>query len=132
MKIRTLPRPLPEIPQAPLADVAFLLLIFFIATTQFQTEFGIPLQLPGIGTVKVRRENVLAIRAAADGRIFIGEREVGLREVREVVGAELAGNPQLVVLIETAADASYERMVDVLDEVKSANAVRVSIKKVGR
>lgn len=130
MKIRTLPKPRPEIPQAPVADVAFLLLIFFLASAQFATEFGIPLQLPGIGSVKVRSENVLAIRAAADGRVYVREQEVGLRRVRDLVAAELAGNPQLVVLIETAADAPYERMVDVLDEVKSAQAERISIKKV--
>lgn len=132
MKIKTTPKTPPEIPQASVADVAFLLLIFFIATTQFETEFGIPLQLPGIGTtsVKVKSDNVLAIKTSADGLVYVRDEVVSLRQVRDVVKTELEGNANLVVVIETAEDAPYESMVNVLDEVKVAKAERISIKKV--
>jgi|WetSurSiteA1Bulk_404760.scaffolds.fasta_scaffold273749_1 biopolymer transport protein ExbD len=132
MKIRTRPKPPPEIPQASVADVAFLLLIFFIATTQFETEFGIPLQLPGLGggSVRVKRDNVLTVKTTAEGLVYVRDQVVPLREVRGLVRAELEANENLVVVIETAEDAAYAQMVDVLDEVKNAKAARISIKKV--
>jgi biopolymer transport protein ExbD len=132
MKIKTRPRTPPEIPQASVADVAFLLLIFFIATTQFETEFGIPLQLPGLGEAptKVQSKNVFVVKTTPEGLIYVKDKPVALRDVRDLVKTELEGNENLVVVIETAEDAAYERMVDVLDEVKAAKADRISIKKV--
>ncbi len=132
MAIKTRPKAPPEIPQASVADVAFLLLIFFIATTQFETEFGIPLQLPGLGgtPTKVKSENVLAIKTTPEGLIYLKDKPVLLRDVRGLVQTELETNENLVVVIETVEDAAYERMIDVLDEVKSAKADRISIKKV--
>ena len=121
----------PEISQASTADIAFLLLIFFIATTEVGAEFGLQMILPGLGgkPARVKRENVLTITTDASGGIFIDDRPVVLREIRTTIRGEIERNPNLIVSIETAADARYERMIDVLDEVKLAKAPRFSIKK---
>lgn len=121
----------PEISQASTADIAFLLLIFFISTTVFETEFGIPLVLPGLGgeATKVKRDNVLTIRTDDAGQIYMNDNIVGLRELRTLVTAEIAANKNIVISIETDGDAAYERMIDVLDEVKAAEAPSISIKK---
>jgi len=132
MRVKTTPKATPEISQASTSDIAFLLLIFFIATTQFETEFGIPLQLPGLGgtPTKVKSENVLAIKTTPEGQIYVKDKPVLLRDVHNLVKTELEANENLVVVIETVEEAAYERMIDVLDEVKSAKADRISIKKV--
>jgi biopolymer transport protein ExbD len=121
----------PEISQASTADIAFLLLIFFISTTVFEQEFGMQVVLPGLGgkSVKVRRDNVLTIHAAADGAFYIEDAPIALREIRTRVEGELEGNDQLIISIETDGEAAYERMIDVLDEVKAAGAPRFSIKR---
>lgn len=121
----------PEISQASTADIAFLLLIFFISTTVFETEFGMQVVLPGLGgtPMKVKRENVLTVRATADGAVYVDDAPTALPEVRHVIKAQLEINPDLTVSIETDGDAAYERMVDVLDEVKAAKAQRFSIKR---
>ncbi len=123
--------PPPEISQASTADIAFLLLIFFISTTVFETEFGMQLTLPGLGgeRVKVARKNVLTIRAAADGSILIDDTPVTLRDVRARVKSEKEANPNLIVTIQTDGEAPYSRMIDVLDEVQMAGAERISIRK---
>jgi len=130
-KIKRPSNPPPEISQASTADIAFLLLIFFISTTVFEQEFGMQVVLPGLGgkATKVRPENVLKIRAAADGTIFVGDAPVALRNVEGMVETRLAENDQLIISIETDSDAAYERMIDVLDEVKAAGAPRFSIKR---
>ncbi len=123
--------PPPEISQASTADIAFLLLIFFISTTVFETEFGIPLLLPGLGgsVTKVKTENVLTFKTDATGAIVCEDAVVPLRQVRRMVETELQANDNLIVAIETSGEAAYERMIDVLDEVKAAKAPRISIKK---
>ncbi len=124
----------PEISQASTADIAFLLLIFFIATTEVGAEFGLQMILPELGgkAVRVKRENVLTIATDREGGIYIDDRPVGLREIRTTIQGALENNPNLIVSIETAADARYEQMIDVLDEVKLAKAPRFSIKKARR
>jgi biopolymer transport protein ExbD len=82
MAIRTKKKELSEISQSSLADIAFLLLIFFIATTIFPTEKGIPLVLPGSTAVKkpIPRKNVLQITTDAQGSIFLnGEPSIPTR-----------------------------------------------------
>jgi len=131
MRIRRPRMPAAEIPQASQADIAFLLLIFFIATTEIGAEFGLQMILPGLGgkSAQVKRENVLTITADAAGGVYVRNEAIALRELRNVIEGELAGNPNLIVSIETDGDARYELMVDVLDEVKLAQAPRFSIKK---
>ncbi|MFC1572636.1 ExbD/TolR family protein [Candidatus Eisenbacteria bacterium] len=120
----------PKISQASTADIAFLLLIFFISTTVFDFEFGIPLQLPPIeGRTKVIRDNVLILHATADGTVRADDNPVALRDLRGIIEQGLADNKDLVVSIETDGEAAYSHMVDVLDEVKAAKAGRISIKK---
>jgi len=131
MKIRVSKKEMPEISQASTSDIAFLLLIFFISTTVFETEFGMQMVLPAMGesTTKVKSTNVLKIHASAEGGFFIDEAPVPLTEIRGIVEEATADNEDLIISIETDADAAYERMIDVLDEVKAAKAQRYSIKK---
>jgi biopolymer transport protein ExbD len=130
-KIKSTAKAPPEISQASTADIAFLLLIFFISTTVFETEFGIPLLLPGLGSnpVKVKRENVMTLRATADGSVLVDDQAISLRDVRPTVETSLRENENLTISIETDSDAAYERMIDILDEVKAAKAPSISIKK---
>jgi biopolymer transport protein ExbD len=122
--------PMQEIPTASLADISFLLLIFFLSTTMFALEEGIPLVLPGRGssTVKVRRSDLTIVRAGADGTISIDREPVPLNEVRTVIARKLAENDKLVVVVETDPRSEYGLMVDILDELRIADARRISLK----
>ncbi len=135
MKIRVTKKEMPEISQASTSDIAFLLLIFFISTTVFETEFGMSMVLPRLGEAakKVKSDNVLKIHASSDGSFYIGDKDgevpVALGDVKKIVEDATAENEDLIISIETDADAAYERMIDVLDEVKAAKAKKYSIKK---
>ena len=123
-----------EIPTASLADIAFLLLIFFLTTTVFNEEKGLPIVLPEEQTEQdVSPNNLIFFLVQPDGSVVVrrGESEqeqtVSYRQVEGILRQELAGNPNLIAAIQTAPDAAYRHMVNVLDEVKQANAERVSL-----
>lgn len=122
--------PLQEVPTASLADISFLLLIFFLSTTMFALEEGIPLVLPGRGssTIKVKRSDLTIIRVEADGTISIDKDPVSLNDVRTVVAEKLEENDKLVVVVETHPTSEYGLMVDILDELRLADARRISLK----
>jgi biopolymer transport protein ExbD len=119
-----------EISSASLSDIAFLLLIFFIVTTIFALEEGIPLVLPGqqSTSVKVKRQNILVVEAHANGSIVVDKQVVPMSQIRSLVERRLAENEKLVVVIETHPDSEYGLMIDILDELRLADARRISLK----
>ena len=121
----------PTFNNAPMSDINFLLLIFFLVTTMFAVEQGLPMALPGqqSKSVKLKRENVMTIQAFANGSIVIREQgPVELKNLRQIIENKLLANPKLVIVIETHPDAEYGVMVSILDELRLANAERISLR----
>jgi biopolymer transport protein ExbD len=123
-----------EIPTASLADIAFLLLVFFLTTTVFNEEKGLPIVLPEQSEEQdVSPKNIIFFLVQADGRVVVrrGESEqeqvVSYREVEGILRAELVANDRLIAAIKTDPNAAYRHMVNVLDEVKLAGAERISL-----
>lgn len=121
----------PEISMASTADISFLLLIFFIVSTVFNLEMGLPLILPSgqnESTAQVSRKNVLEIKAHSDNSISVKGTPVRLAEIRRMVKEAQDANPKLIVVIQTSPQAQYGVMIDILDELKMAKIRKISIK----
>ena len=122
-----------EVPMSSTSDVAFLLLIFFIVTTIFAAEQGLTLVLPGKqkqedDTVRVAEKNIATIFVQADNSITLDRRSITVNHIKGAIEDRLAGNPKLVVLLKVHPKADYGRMVACLDELRLANANKVSLK----
>jgi biopolymer transport protein ExbD len=120
-----------EFSTASMSDINFLLLIFFLVSTMFAVEKGLPMALPGqqSKSVKLKRDNVLTIQAYSNGSIVIkGTGPVGIRDIKQIIENKLIANPKLVIVIETHPDADYGLMIDILDELRLANAERISLR----
>ena len=85
-----------EFSTASMSDINFLLLIFFLVSTMFAVEKGLPMALPGqqSKSVKLKRDNVLTIQAFANGSIVIrGTGPVSLRDLRRSSRTSLSPIP---------------------------------------
>jgi biopolymer transport protein ExbD len=118
-----------EFQAASMADLAFLLLVFFIVTTVFAVEEGIPLVLPGRSTAatRLKQRDVVEIRAYHDGRVDMDGATIAVSSVRPLVESRIAANPDVVVVLLTAPDAEYGLMVEILDQIKLARCRRISL-----
>ena len=123
-----------EIPTASMADIAFLLLVFFLTTTVFNEEKGLPIVLPEQSEEQeVSAKNIIFFLVQADGSVVVrrGESEqeqvISYRQVEGILRQELASNDRLIAAIKTDPSAPYRHMVNVLDEVKLAGAERISL-----
>ena len=116
--------------QVSMSDIAFLLLIFFLSTTIFEFEVGIPMVLPGLqaSPVKVERSDVLTICTDERGALLIDGVPAILEQVEGMVRARLEENPKLIVHLVTHPRATYQTMIGLLDEVRSAGATWISLK----
>lgn len=117
-----------DIPMASLADIAFLLLIFFLVTTTIDVDRGIGLTLPAKGEeTEVRTKNIANLLINAQGEVLLDNEPVQVSNINRVIKQKLQENPLLIVSVKTDRLTKYEVYVQVLDELKIANATRISI-----
>ncbi|MDX2472766.1 MAG: biopolymer transporter ExbD [Candidatus Krumholzibacteria bacterium] len=115
------------------ADVAFLLLIFFIVTTIFAAEQGLTLVLPGKqkkdeDVVKVKQSNIATLFVRADNRLTLDNKPIEINHIKVAIEDRILAKPKLVVMLKIHPDANYGMMVACLDELKQARANKVSLK----
>ena len=125
-----------EIPTASMADIAFLLLVFFLTTTVFNEERGLPIVLPEQSEEQdVSPKNLIFFIVQPDGRVVVrrGESEqeqtVAYNQVAGILRHAIAANSNLIAAIQTHPDAPYRHMVNTLDEVKLSGAERISLQE---
>ncbi len=117
-----------EIPLASLADIAFLLLIFFLVTTTIDVDRGIGLTLPAKGEeTEVRSKNITNLLINAQGEVAIDGEPVAMSDVSQRIREMIVQNPQLIISVKTDRLTKYETYIQALDELKLANATRISI-----
>ena len=123
-----------EIPSSSMADIAFLLLIFFLVTTTFPKDKGLGIVLPEQShEVEVSQKNVLHILINPSGTVTIRrgesqqEQQVSPNDVEAIWRQGVAENENLIAAVKTHPDAPYRFMVDVLDALQTAGAKKISL-----
>lgn len=116
-----------EINMAPLIDMIFILLIFFLVTASFVRQSGVEIQRPEAVTAQMTENAGLMIGMTSDGRIFADRNEVDLRSIRGIVEIFLIENPGGGVLIEADRQSSTGRLVEILDQCRLAGAEKIAV-----
>jgi biopolymer transport protein ExbD len=118
-----------EIPSSSLADIAFLLLIFFMVTTVFKTDKDRPIEWAEAEATKKIDEkvkNILNIWVERDGTVWLNDEPVPMEEVsREVAPLYRLSEQHLVISIRADRDTPYSFMDSVQKELVAAGVLRV-------
>jgi biopolymer transport protein ExbD len=116
-----------KVPTSSMADIAFLLLIFFMTTTIFKMEDGLPITLPRAETAaKQKREQILRVWIDPVGHITIQDKYVQVANIKDIMLNAMQENPTLIVAFNADHRTPNGIVSDVMEELKKANAVRVS------
>jgi biopolymer transport protein ExbD len=116
------------IPTATLPDVAFLLLLFFLVTTTIDVDKGLSLVLPPKGETKeVSKKNILNILINAEGKVMVDDAIMEISMLKTVIQNKIAENPNIILSVKTDANTNYRDYIRVLDQLKQANAKKISI-----
>ena len=116
---------------SPVADLAFLLLIFFIVTSSFILRQGLFLSLPSksAGAVKVDQKKLFQI--IPENEYFVYQaRKYSEDELKNEIQKKLKEINDLIVVIQMKADVKYDRLVSALSIAKSLGVKKISIKDV--
>ena len=147
-------RPIQEINAGSMADIAFLLLIFFLMVTTMDTEAGLQRRLPPMPDenqqqedVMINRRNILVVRINDNDRLFAGgdmmdvsqlkdkakefltnpanDENLPEREDKEIEGFGTFAVSKGVISLQNTRGTSYKAYIDVQNElVKAVNEIR--------
>lgn len=121
-----------EIPTGSMADIIFLLLIFFMVTTIFKMEEGLPISLPRTESGnELQRERLINIWADRFNRISINDKLFRIDDIDRVIAPRLEENRNMVVSFKVDRFARYKLISDIIEQLKQANAVNVTFVSVG-
>ncbi|MBN1779528.1 biopolymer transporter ExbD [bacterium] len=117
-----------QIPTSSMADIAFLLLTFFLVTTSLDLDKGLQLVLPPTGTkIELSRSKIASIFVNANGDVLMDEEEIPIGSIKDKLRIRLNKNKDLIVSIKTDRDTPYQAFMSVLDQVQLADATQISI-----
>ena len=121
-----------EIPTASMADIAFLLIIYFMVTTTFAATRGLDFSLPlEEDTPLVDKEEAVLIEIQPGGNLVVDSKPMQLSEVLGYLKPKLERNPMKPVIIRPLENSEYGYMVDVFDELRQAkDEIGLEIKNV--
>ncbi len=116
-----------RIPSVSMADIAFLLFIFFMSTTIFRLEEGLRITLPRAEMGEsVPRERMTHVWIDAGGTVSVDDRIVTMADLMPILQAKVKRNPMIIVGLNCDANAPYQLMADAIDALKAAGVLPVS------
>jgi len=118
-----------EIPTASMADIAFLLIVFFMLTAVFTSTQGLRFQFPkdDPSQLNVQPEEAVHIKVVSEGQFQVDRIPMTLDELGAYVQSKMSQNPEKPVIIQTELEVPYYVMIDVFDLLKQLEVKNVSI-----
>ena len=116
-----------DIDIAPMLDIVFIMLIFFIVTATFVKESGIDVTRPDAETAVKQNRVAILIAIRDNNEIWINRRQVDLASVRANVEKLHAENPQGGAVIQADRKAKTGVLVEIMDQVRLAGVGAISI-----
>jgi biopolymer transport protein ExbD len=132
MKIKRETKVTDEIPTASMADVSFLLIVFFMITSTFAATRGLDFALPEQedNPPVVEKEESVLVEIQPGGQLLVDGTPMPLDGVLDYLRPKLERNPLKPVIIRPDPASEYGYMVDVFDELRLGAEKGVEVKNI--
>jgi biopolymer transport protein ExbD len=116
-----------EINVSPLIDMVFILLIFFIITTNFNRQTGVDVSKPKAQSAVFQGQKTILIGITREGSIHVFGRQVGIDRLKHLIAREIEKRPDMSIVIVADRQSVIGKAVAVMDQCALAGAKHVSI-----
>ena len=101
---------------APLIDIVFLLLIFFmVASTLNMNEVQATIQLPGTNTVEGKSVKEIVLYITKEGQVFLEKEKIGWEQLSDVLFEFMIENETKEVTVYADREVDFQYIVNMLD-----------------
>ena len=115
------------IPTASMADITFLLIIFFMVGTVFNVEKGIEMRLPqSMIQQDISQENVI-ISIDTDEKLYLDGDPVEIGEIGRMTRDKVTVDPDRFILIKSDRGVRYRVVIDILDELLQVGITNIAL-----
>lgn len=122
-----------EIEAGSMADITFLLLLFFLVTTTIDVDTGVGIVLPEYredltNVAEISKDRMAAILVNEDGQVLLSGEVIAIPQIKNILKErirqklDLPANKKLIVSIKTDRKTNYNLYIQTLDQVKTAYA----------
>ncbi len=122
--------PQAEIPTSSMADIAFLLLLFFLVATVIDVDTGIGMTLPELNddptTVEVSKDRMAAVLINENGDVLLDGNQIAVGLIKNTIKPRiiskinLPAKKKLIVSLKTDRKTNYNIYIQALDQIKLA------------
>lgn len=113
-----------EIPTASMADIAFLLIIFFMVTTVFSATKGLEFKLPKEEDIPdIERQEAVYIKVNPNSSITVDGKPMEIDDILPYLQPKLVNWPDKPIILHTDPEAPYSAMVNVYDVLKRGKQI---------
>ena len=114
-------KPLSMFTQSSLTDIVLLLLIFFLLTSSFVTNFAIRVNVPQADSQTVSERRHISVAITADGQFYVSGELTPRGQLAGKIRQEYQNNPQSSLVLRADKNATVDDAVRVMNIAKSLN-----------
>lgn len=119
-------QPLSDINVTPFVDVMLVLLVIFMVTAPMFSQ-GLPVNLPQAAAPALTSEQPLVVSISPKQEVYLGDRQVGLENLKVALAGEKRGDKMPEVLLKSDQSVPYGLVVQVMSSLKAAGVEKLGI-----
>jgi len=127
MEIERNRKPVKEVSLVPLINVVFMLLVFFMVAGTLEKVDLIPVDLPEAQSGQMLDEGHIQVVLGRYGEVTLNDEPIMLADLKALMRKQLEFNPKRVITIKADARMDASRLIAVLDDIKAAGGVNLSL-----
>lgn len=110
------------IPVASMGDIAFLLIIFFMLTSNFMKESDIKLEEAQAPDIEEMKDSQLSVSVDEEGKVYLQGAEISVNNLRSEVKAYIADKEDKTVMLKIDKNLKQEQFGDIFLELSNSGA----------
>ncbi len=112
---------------APLIDIVFLLLVFFMLTSTFLVPEAIELELPESSSATVTEITPIIIALNASGELALNGKSITHAQLRTTIQPMISRNPDVAITLKSDAQTKVQQLLKVMDEIRAAGGSDIAL-----
>ncbi len=112
---------------APLIDIVFLLLVFFMLTSTFLVPEAIELELPESRSAQAVEDVTLTVALDQAGEVYLNGEAVGLDGLGAALTPLLEKDPDTPVILKSDARSAVQQLLEVMDAIRAAGGTNIAL-----